>query len=465
MINRVLIRIKVIQVLYSYLLVENRFALESQPSQPTKEKRFAYALYLEMLALIAGIAEGVKRRGGDRPLYQTRFIRNILSDEKVKSIMVRDSRSGSPFEYVKTQLIEKVKESGLYKNFLKDEDSESRTTDKIWQELFNQVIISDPALNSKIAEMENYSLSGMERMRNMMEQTFINFYASTDNLAEAIKTLDHSMDKARELYFRLLELPCQLTALREREIEDARNKFLASAEDKNPNMRFVENQLTDALYHNESLQKGIERYGRGLSNDDEPILRAILKAIAGSEIYRNYMDAPTTDFHKDCEFWRAIYKNIIFVNTDFLQALEDKCVFWNDDIDIIGTFVCKTIRRFGENDSSDVILPMYKDEEDARFGSELFRYVVKNKETYRDYINEALDKTLWETDRIAYMDVIIMMTAIAEILNFPAIPLSVSINEYIEIAKSYSTNKSGQFVNGLLGKIIQNLKSEGLLLK
>lgn len=460
-----LIRTKVVQLLYSYLLVENRFSIESQPMPPTKEKRFAYSLYLDILCLMADIAGDIQRRGGDRPLYDTRFIRRIVSDDKVKALMQKYRMTDFPFASVTPMLVEQIKESGLYKNFLKTDDPGGLTNETIWQELLNNIILPNPTLNKLISERENYTLNGVERMRSMMDETFRNFYASADNIPDALRTLRISMDKARELYFRLLWLPVQLVHLRERDLEDNRNRFTATAEDRNPNMRFVENGFVAAVRSNEEIQDAIEKYGRNMTIDDEPMLRALLRAIMTSDIYKDYMEFPVTDFKEDCEFWKNIYKQVIFLNPDFLEALEDKSVFWNDDLDTIGTFVLKTVKRISEHKPITSIMATYKDEEDARFGAELFEAVVKNKEEYRAYIDAALDTKLWDSDRLAYMDMIIMMTAIAEILNFPKIPLTVSINEYVEIAKAYSTRKSGQFIHGLLAKVLKNLKEEGILLK
>ena len=199
--------------------------------------------------------------------------------------------------------------------------------------------------------------------------------------------------------------------------------------------------------------------------DDEPRLRAVLRAIMASEIYQEYMEFPATDFKNDCEFWKNIYKSVIFINPDFLEALEEKSVFWNDDLDTIGTFVLKTVKRIEDKQAFDSIMDTYKDEEDAKFGAELFADVVNNKIEYREYISNALDRKLWDSDRLAFMDIVILMTAIAEILNFPKIPLSVSINEYVEIAKAYSTRKSGQFVHGVLASVLKTLKEQGILLK
>ncbi len=135
MINRVLIRTKVVQLLYSYMLVENRFNLESQPANPTREKRFAYGLYLDILCLMARVAKNVKRISGDLPLYETRFMKSIVSDEKIKSLMQRYDSVGYPFELAQDAITQQVKDSALYKNFLKSDDPGSLADEKIWQEI------------------------------------------------------------------------------------------------------------------------------------------------------------------------------------------------------------------------------------------------------------------------------------------------------------------------------------------
>jgi N utilization substance protein B len=183
-----------------------------------------------------------------------------------------------------------------------------------------------------------------------------------------------------------------------------------------------------------------------------------------SDIYNDYMNAPQTDVHADCEFWRSVFKHIVLSEQDLIEALEEKSVFWNDDLDIIGTFTLKTFKRFEDN-PSDAIMAMYKDEEDSLFGEELFRATVKNKEEYRQLIDTFVKKESWDSERLAFMDVVITLTAIAEMLNFPKIPLKVTINEYIEMAKAYSTPKSSSFINGILASIINNLKQQGRLLK
>ncbi|MDE6753375.1 MAG: transcription antitermination protein NusB [Muribaculaceae bacterium] len=440
--------------------------IESQPSAPTKEKRFAYSLYLDMLVLMVKIAEDIEKRGGYRPLEDTRFIKKILADEKVNSMLGKYRYDAFPLQGVVDSVADQIKESGIYKNYLKNLDSENGEDDQIWERLFNIVIMANPLLNSNISKRENYTIRGVDRMKDMMNETFKNFYSSRDNIEDALKTLAYSMDKARELYFRLLILPVELTNLRERQIDDNRNKYVPTEADLNPNMRFVENGLVEALRNDKDIDEYVERTKLSWMPEDRVMLEALLKDIMDSDLYAEYMEIPTTDFQIDCEFWRNVFKQIIFRNEEFLETLETKSVFWNDDLEIIGTFFLKTIKRFEEGGHDcNPVLAMYKDEEDASFGKQLFAEVVRNKDVYRRYIEDSIKKDKWDAERLPFMDVVIAMTALAEIVNFPKIPLAVSINEYIEIAKSYSTNKSGAFLNGILFSITNRLHEEGKIQK
>ncbi len=466
MINRVLIRIKSVQLLYSYLLIENHFMLESQPTAPTKEKRFAYSLYLDMLMLMLRISDRIEKRGGYKPLADTRFIKKILIDDKIKSLDLRYRHEVFPLQGLVPALAESIKDSALYKNFVKEIGDNAGEDDQIWEKIMNLIILPNVSLNSSFAGRENFTLRGVERMKGMLSETFKNFYASRDNVDDALKTLNQSMAKGRELYFRLLILPVELTRLREMQLDENRQKYVPTEEDLNPNLRFVENGLVKAIEDNSSVQTYCEGNKLSWIADHKDMLESILDEILESDIYKDYMDFPATDFQTDCEFWRNVFKHIVLHNEDFLDVLEMESVFWNDDLEIIGTFVLKTFKRF-EEALPDVnpVLPMYKDDEDASFGRILFTDVVKNKDLYRRYIDDCINTNSWDTERLAFMDVIITMTALSEIINFPKIPLVVSINEYIEIAKSYSTSKSGAFVNGLLSTIVGRLREEGKISK
>ena len=466
MINRILIRIKVIQILYSYLLVEKQFSLPSLPESPTKEKRFAYSLYTDLLVLMLKVSESISRRGDGKPLEDTRFIKRIKSDDTVKSLLAKYRMAPFPFEGVVEDLAEKIKESAVYKNFLKDRKENKVGVDaSVWNEICNLIILPDAAVNAVIARRENFTLKAVERAREFLDETFENFMTSQDSGQEAISALTTSLDQARELYFRLLWLPVELTDMEERRLDERRYRHLVTQEDLNPNLKFVENSLVKAIRNCDAVREFVDKKKISWENEDRLMMENLLKTILDSELYKEYMANPVETPKEDCELWRNIMRKIVFTNEFFLESMEDKSVFWNDDLDIIGTFAIKSFRKFEEGAGNEAVLDKYKDEEDARFGNELVKAVLKNKDTYKGYIDEAIDRALWESERLAFMDVVIILTALAEILNFPKIPLTVSLNEYIEIAKSYSSAKSGGFVNGILAKIITNLKQSGVLLK
>ena len=183
-----------------------------------------------------------------------------------------------------------------------------------------------------------------------------------------------------------------------------------------------------------------------------------------SDIYKEYMESKTSSYEEDRELWRKIYKRIIFNNNELDQVLEDQSLYWNDDKEIVDTFVLKTIKRFEEqNGANQPLLPEFKDDEDQDFARRLFRRSILNAEYYRHLISE--NTRNWDLDRVALMDIIIMQIALAEILSFPNIPISVTFNEYVEIAKLYSTPKSGSFINGTLDGIVNALKEENKLTK
>lgn len=469
MINRALIRIKVIQTLYSFLLVEKQFSVEDTPSQPTKEKRFAYSLYLDMLALLVKLAREV-REGREREsiLESTRFISRLCIDDTVKSLLSKyASDSAFPFAAAIPSLAEKVKDSAVYKRYCKDvKNNISAPEENLWADIFNLIIMADSQVSVIASRRVNYTLKGVERMKEMMNRTFRNFLASQDNVKEVEIALNRSLDKSRELYFRLLALPVDITDLQARILDDNRYKFLQTDEDRNPDLKFVENMMVEALRNDDNIKDYLEGNKISWLQEDPVLVRALLNAVLESDIYKNYMSDANTDMHADAELWRNLMKHVILVNPEFIEALEEKSVFWNDDLEIMSTFALKSMRNVEKTDDNvRVVYDKFKDDEDERFGASLLRSVYKNKDTYRGYISEALKDGKWESDRVAFMDMVIIVTALAEILNFPNIPLVASINEYIEMAKSYSSARSGSFVNGVLATVISTLQQEGKLHK
>lgn len=468
MINRVLIRIKVVQMLYSYLLTEKLFTTESQPEPPTKEKRYAYGLYLSMLALMVEISDTLTLRGGVRPLADNRLIKALRTDDKVRPVLLRVRAGAESGQILARENVERlasvIKDSAVLKDYRKSGGSTMAADLKVWHDIYRTILLPDATMSEYFSVMENYSTRGVERMQEMMQTTFSNFLSSQALTTDALKALNQSLEKARELYFRLLALPVELTALQDRNLDAARHKYIVTDEDLNPNLRFVENGFAARLAADADYKAYVEQNKISWFAEDRQLLGSLLRSVTESSLYAEYMNAPTVDYAADCEFWREAMRSIILPSDALAEALEDQSVYWNDDLDIIGTFVLKTIRRF-KDDVPAPVLPKYKDDEDAHFGAELFSDVVRNKDEYRSIINDAVHTESWDTERLAFMDVVIALTAVAELLNFPKIPVSVTVNEYIEIAKSYSTAKSSVFIHGILGTAIARMRDKGLLNK
>ena len=256
-----------------------------------------------MLMLIVRISDRVEKRGGYHPLGDTRFIKKILADDKMKSLEMKYRHEDFPFQHPVASLAETIKESGLYKNYIKDSGTDKGDDDRIWEKIVNLIILPNPALNSAMSTRDNFTLRGVERMKGMLSDTFKNFYASRDNIDDALKTLSLSMMKARELYFRLLLLPVEL-CLSSGRINWRRTATNTSPPMRglNPNMRFVENGLAAVIASNPTFQEFCEKNKTSWIADDRIMLEALLKQIMESEIYADYMDFPATDFSTDCEF-------------------------------------------------------------------------------------------------------------------------------------------------------------------
>lgn len=301
-------------------------------------------------------------------------------------------------------------------------------------------------------------------IRIIVVQVLYSHLINKDDTLETTKArLKDSLDKAYELYYYLLTLPIELTKLQERRIEAAKGKYMPSEEEMNPNMRFVDNSFVNSLMLSQPLQEMVKAFSLTW-NEDEVYLRLILDKILKSDIYEEYMTKEFVSDNDDIEFWRQVMKKVVLPDEDLAELLESKSVYWNDDIDIVGTFVVKTIKRFA-SDEEMPFLPQYKDEEDAQFAELLFVNAVKNKERYMELIDKFVKKSSWDTERLAFMDVVILYVALAELEKVPSVPAVVTINEFVEMAKCYSTPNSGQFINGILYSIIKHLKNEGLLNK
>jgi len=294
-------------------------------------------------------------------------------------------------------------------------------------------------------------------------QTLYAYYQKDSrDVVLAENELLHGLQKSYDLYHYLLALIPALTDAEQKRLDKNKHKHLATEEEKNPDTRFINNRLAEQLSKNKQLLAFSNEKG-SIWIDDNVFLKKTMEQILASDVYNEYLNAPDK-YDSDKEFWKIIFRQYILTNEELHELLEDKSIYWNDDLDIIGTFVLKTIKRFEKStEPEQALLPMFKDEEDKRFAISLLRKTIVEGQSY----NARIDKHIknWELDRIACIDLYIMQIAITELLHFPSIPVNVTLNEYIEIAKYYSTSKSGTFINGTLDAIVNELKNEKILFK
>lgn len=474
MINRVLIRIKVVQMLYSYLLTRSEFKIETAPESTSRDKRYAYTAYVDLLLLVLELS-GYNTAGSSHKsaipalakgtcLASTRMAHSLAQDEEVRALILHGRNDISKLDEVATRLSNTILASTAYRDFSKIKSPEIKDEALFWRTVINTIIARDEALTDILRQNPDFTVKGFETGTRMLINTLMGYSDTRTLLTDAHRNLITSLDKAYELYHSLLWLTVELTRLQERRIEAAKEKYLATDEDRNPNTRFIDNAFIDMIAHNPEIEE--YRASNPVSWDDNTVLlKNLLDRIVASGIYQSYMNGPEPDFAADCEFWRQIMKTVILPDDDLAEAMESMSVYWNDDLSIMGTFVLKTMKQFARDGKSAKLLAKYKDKEDEEFGPTLFRLTVEHHEEYRAIIDRHIDAARWDSERIALMDIVILETALAEILNFPSVPLAVSVNEYVEIANWYSTARSGSFVNGLLAAAATELRNEGKLAK
>ena len=296
----------------------------------------------------------------------------------------------------------------------------------------------------------------------IVQLTYAYYQNGSKNIDSAEKELFFSLSKAYDLYNLLLSLMVSLGKEARRRLEVEQNRSRREGTPA-PSTRFAYNRFTLQLEENYQLSEFIETQKTSW-NDYPEFLGRLYEQIVASPIFEEYMNDPVDDYATDREIWRKIYRTFIQENSDLDALLEEQSLYWNDDKEVVDTFVLKTIKRFDEkNGAKQELLPEYDSEEERDFARKLFRASILNGDEYQHYMSEASRN--WDFSRLAYMDVVIMQIAIAELMTFPNIPVSVTINEYVDIAKLYSTIKSGGYINGMLDAIARHLIRTGRLMK
>ena len=295
-----------------------------------------------------------------------------------------------------------------------------------------------------------------------MQSVYAMQQSLNDDVIKEEKFLKHSIQKMFDLYVLNIQLIIEVKKLAAKKIELSKKKFLATQEDLKPNTKFVNNQLIRALEESVSLDGYVELNKIDNWFLDGDYVKIIFEELQKSELFKAYISTEETSFKADKNFVVDFFKEIIAPNEKLAEYFEDKMISWVDDIPFVNTWIVRSLSKQKEG-KIFVLDSLYKDDDDKQFVSDLFRKTVLKQQDYQqDIANQTPN---WEADRIADIDMILIKMAITEFLNFPSIPTKVTINEFIEIAKDYSTERSSYFINGVLDKISKEYIKENKIKK
>lgn len=289
------------------------------------------------------------------------------------------------------------------------------------------------------------------------------------SLAQAESQLEQSCEATRDLYIYMLGIVSPLTKIARDRIEAAKAKFNPTEEERNPNMKFAENALATLLDEDVDFRKVFEKKKFGWGQYDL-LLKKIMTSVASKEYFAEYMASPERSLAEDCRLFTKIFEEEFVDSEELEQILEEKSLYWNDDLAYALTWCCKSFKGFAKGESWSLI-PLYQSEmlkgegveSDKAFVRRLLQAAFAGYEKYSALVAESV--TGWEKERLFSTDVVLIVMGLAETVTFPSIPVKVSINEYVEISKFYGTPKSRSFVNGLLDRLVQQLINDGKIAK
>ena len=283
-----------------------------------------------------------------------------------------------------------------------------------------------------------------------MQSVYAMLHSHNDDIIKEEKFLKHSILKMYDLYVLNLQLLVEVQKLAAKKIALSKKKILATKEDLNPNNKFLNNRLINTIAESVSIEGYVELNDVNNWEENDEYVKIIFEKLQNSDLYKKYLATEEDSYKVDKAFVIDFFKEIIAPNEKLGEYFEDTMISWSDDIPFVNTWVVKTLSKQKEH-AIFVLGNLYKDKDDEDFVSKMFKKTVLKNTEYELIIEEKTPN--WETDRIADMDMILIKMAVSEFLNFHSIPTRVTINEYIEISKDYSTEKSSYFINGVLDKI------------
>ena len=296
----------------------------------------------------------------------------------------------------------------------------------------------------------------------VMQSVYAMSQSKNDDLVKEEKFLKHSILKMFDLYVLNLQLLVEVQKLATKKIDLTKKKILATKEDLAPNTKFIDNKIINAIAESVSVESYIEVNKLNNWELDDEYVKIIFNELQKSDLYKKYLNTVEDSFKVDKAFVIDFFKEIIAPNEKLAEYYEDKMISWVDDIPFVNTWIVKTLSKQKPN-RTFLLGSLYKDKDDEDFVSDLFRKTVLKQQEYEEAIEVKTPN--WEKDRIAEIDMILIKMAMTEFLHFPSIPTRVTINEFIEIAKDYSTDKSSYFINGVLDRISKEYIQDNKIVK
>jgi len=295
-----------------------------------------------------------------------------------------------------------------------------------------------------------------------MQSVYAMIKSYDDDVLKEEKFIKHSIKRMFDLYVLLLDLLVEVQKLAEEKQEISKKKYLATKEDLSPNRKFVENKLIKKIAESTSLTLYKEAQNLDNWSKDDEYIKIIWDLLQNSDLFSDYLNSLEDSFNSDKDFVVAFFKEIVAPNVKLAEYFEGENITWVDDIPFVNTWVVRSLSKQKPSNAFK-LGSLYKNQDDEDFVSDLFKKVILNHHSFENYIK--IHTPNWETDRIADMDMILIKMGVCEFLNFPFIPTKVTINEYIEIAKDYSSEKSGYFVNGVLDKLSREFLKDKKIVK
>jgi len=295
-----------------------------------------------------------------------------------------------------------------------------------------------------------------------MKTLYSHFKSESDSVAATEKNLIASVDRTYDLYLQMLWLIVEVARYAEKRIELGRRKKLPTAEDLNPNTKFIDNEVMRQIERSETLLDLLEKRRLGWVTHPE-LIKSLYAAMTESDYYIKYMSSGDGSYREALQFVEDFYTQTVEDNETVEETVEEQSILWADDVDFALFLVVRTLDAFRPTQREIPLLPQFKNDDDKAFAPELLRLTLRNYDEYLSYLDEFTQN--WDVERIAFTDNIIMAAAIAELVGFPSIPVKVTLDEFIEIAKFYSTRGSSTFVNGILDKVIERLSAEDKIAK